>query len=80
MVRSRFHDIKPGLDNSIAYFLRCGKRWITADSIMTGSKNRFLIDHGYVCRLDLIQNMRINMIIIPYAGVIFTGFIQLAVI
>lgn len=47
---------------------------------MAWSKNRFLVDHGYVCSLDLVQNMSVDMVIIPYAGVIFAGFIQLAVI
>ena len=80
VICGRFHYIKPCFDNGISHFLGSGKRRISADSIVAWSKNRFLVDHGYVCSLDLVQNMSVDMVIIPYAGVIFAGFIQLAVI
>ena len=80
VICGRFHYIKPCFDNGISNFLRSGKGRISADSIVVWSKNSFLVDHGHICSLDLIQNMSVDMVIIPYAGVIFAGFIQLAVI
>ena len=42
---------------------------------------RLLSEKGnHICSLDLIQNIGINMVIIPVAGIILTGFVQFTVI
>ena len=80
MVGSGFHYIETSFDNGISHFLRCGERGVSADRIMIRGKNSLLINHSHICGLDLIQHMGVNMVVIPCAGIVFSGFIQLAVV
>ena len=76
MVCGRFNNIKTSFDNSIAYLCRCSKRRIGAYAVMVSGKNGFLIDHLYICRLNGIQDMGIDLVIIPVSGIGFTGIDQ----
>ena len=80
MVGGRFHYIEASLDDGISNLLGSCKGGIGTDRIMIRGKNGLLVDHGHICSLDLIQNIGINMVIIPGAGIVLTGFVQLTVI
>ena len=80
MVGGRFHYIEACLDDGISNLLGSCKGGVGTDGIMIRSKDSLLVDHSHICSLDLIQNIGINMVIIPGAGIILTGFVQLTVI
>ena len=80
MVGGRFHYIEACLDDGISNLLGSCKGGVGTDGIMIRGKDGLLVDHGHICSLDLIQNIGINMVIIPVAGIILTGFVQLTVI
>ena len=71
VVGGGFDHIKPGFDQSVSYFCRRCKGRIAAYRIVVGGKDGFLIDHSYVRSLDLIQDVGINMIVIPFSGIVF---------
>ena len=76
VVGCRFNDIESCIDQRITDFCRSGERRISADCIMICGENCFLIDHGNVGCLNLIFYIFVDLIVIPCAGIRFTGFDQ----
>ena len=73
MICGGFHYVKACLYNSVSHFCRRCKRRIGAYGIVICCKNGFLVDHGNVRALDFVQDILINVVIVPLAGIVFSG-------
>ena len=47
---------------------------------MVCGKYSFLVDHGYICGLDLILNILVDMLVIPCSGFILAGLYQTSMV
>ncbi len=73
MIGGAFDHVKTRIDQGVRRLCGCGKGRIAGNRIVIGGKNRFLIHHSHVRSLDLIQNIQIKVVIIPFAGVTAAG-------
>ena len=73
MICSGLDYIKSRLDQSVACFRWSSECGITADGIMICGEDRLLVHHGDIRALDLVQNIGVEVIVIPFAGVVLSA-------